>query len=151
MTFFCSPLPEPLSDATLTVIPNLSEISEGDHLYLICGVKGSPPITFKWYRSGQAAPVHTTTANMNHTDFQVPLLSKDHSGKYHCEAINYANFIHSEPVIIVGETPQQLQTLSSMTFQRLNQLQETRVPSSKCLTSSARLMLMSNNELVAPC
>ncbi|XP_029706097.1 platelet endothelial cell adhesion molecule isoform X5 [Takifugu rubripes] len=91
---------EPLSDATLTVIPNLSEISEGDHLYLICGVKGSPPITFKWYRSGQATPVHTTMANKNHTDFQIPLLSKDHSGEYHCEAINYANFIHSEPVII---------------------------------------------------
>ncbi|TWW59785.1 Platelet endothelial cell adhesion molecule [Takifugu flavidus] len=91
---------EPLSDATLTVIPNLSEISEGDHLYLICGVKGSPPITFKWYRSGQATPVHTAMADKNHTDFQIPLLSKDHSGEYYCEAINYANFIHSEPVII---------------------------------------------------
>lgn len=110
-------------------------------------MKGSPPITFKWYRSGQATPVHTTIANKNNTDFQIPLLSKGHSGEYHCEAINYANFIHSEPVFIAGESP----TLSSTTFQRLRQLQETRVPSSHCLTNSARLMLMSSNELVAPC
>lgn len=98
------PLPEPLSEATLTVIPSILEISEGDHLYLICGVKGSPPITFKWYRSGQAKPVHQITANNNHSDYQIPLLSKDHSGEYHCEAINHANFIHSDPVTIAGET-----------------------------------------------
>lgn len=104
MTFFCSSVPEPLSDATLTVIPDLSEISEGDHLYLICGVKGSPPITFKWYRSGQATAMHTITVNNNHTDFQISLASKNNNGEYHCEAINYANFVHSEPVIIAGET-----------------------------------------------
>lgn len=120
--FFYSPLPEPLSDATLTVIPNVSEISEGDHLYLICGVKGTPPITFKWYRSDQEKPLYTTIANKNNTDFQIPLLAKQHSGKYHCKAGNYANFIYSEPVIIEGETSltqkaHELQTHSSMTFQ----------------------------------
>lgn len=77
--------------------------------------------------------MHTTMANKNHTDFQIPLLSKDHSGEYHCEAINYANFIHSEPVIIAGETPRNEGSIIQTSPQQCT------------------LMLMSNIELVAPC
>lgn len=97
-------LAEPLSIATLTVIPDPEYIYEEDNLFLICGVKGSPPITFKWFRSGQEEPLHTTIADNNHTDFQIPQLSKGHSDRYHCEAINYANHIRSQPVNIYGET-----------------------------------------------
>ena len=98
------PPPEPLSNPALTVIPNVGEISEGDHLYLICGVKGTPPVTFKWYRSDSSQPLHTTTSYMNNTSYEIPLLSKVHSGKYHCEAFNHANnVVRSELVTIEGE------------------------------------------------
>ncbi|GLD73659.1 platelet endothelial cell adhesion molecule-like isoform X3 [Lates japonicus] len=92
---------EPLMDPTLTVIPHLPEISEGDHLYLICGTKGTPPVTFKWYRVGNKQPLHTTTSDKNNTDYRVPNLSKAHSGTYYCEAVNYANnIVRSEKVTI---------------------------------------------------
>ncbi|XP_061626001.1 platelet endothelial cell adhesion molecule isoform X1 [Phyllopteryx taeniolatus] len=91
----------PLSHPTLTVIPVLPEIAEGDHLFLICGVKGTPPITFKWYRDGTNNPVFTTTSDKNNTDYQIQALVKHDSGTYYCEAINHANnVVRSAPVII---------------------------------------------------
>ncbi|XP_019744990.1 platelet endothelial cell adhesion molecule isoform X2 [Hippocampus comes] len=92
----------PLSHPTLTVIPVLPEIAEGDHLFLICGVKGTPPITFKWYRDDNRSPIFTTTTDMNNTDYQIQALAKDDSGTYYCEAINHAkNVVRSAPVTIV--------------------------------------------------
>ncbi|XP_034747020.1 platelet endothelial cell adhesion molecule isoform X3 [Etheostoma cragini] len=81
----------PLTHPIMTVIPDLPDISEGVHLYLICGVAGTPPVTFKWYRVGNEQPLHTTTSNKNNTDYQVPEVSKLHSGTYYCEAVNHAN------------------------------------------------------------
>ncbi|XP_031140441.1 platelet endothelial cell adhesion molecule isoform X2 [Sander lucioperca] len=80
----------PLTHPIMTVIPN-PEISEGDHLYLICGVAGTPPVTFKWYRVGYEQPLNTTTSNKNNTAYQVPKVSKQDSGTYYCEAFNHAN------------------------------------------------------------
>lgn len=95
----------PLSHPTLTVIPILPEIAEGDHLFLICGVRGSPPVTFKWYRVGEPQPLFTATSDRNNTDYQVQPLAKRHSGDYYCEAANYANnVVRSEPVTIEGES-----------------------------------------------
>ncbi|XP_044044731.1 platelet endothelial cell adhesion molecule isoform X3 [Siniperca chuatsi] len=89
----------PLSDLTLLVVPPLAEISEGDQLYLICGVNGTPPVTFKWYRVGTEQPLHTTTSNTNNSDYKISLLSKEHSGRYYCEAVNHANnVVRSDPV-----------------------------------------------------
>ncbi|XP_070769805.1 platelet endothelial cell adhesion molecule isoform X3 [Enoplosus armatus] len=91
----------PLTHPTLTVIPDLLEISEGDHLYLICGIKGTTPVTFKWYRVGNEQPLHTTTTYKNNSDYQVHPLSKEHSGMYYCEAFNHANnVIRSDRVTI---------------------------------------------------
>ncbi|XP_074521518.1 platelet endothelial cell adhesion molecule isoform X2 [Halichoeres trimaculatus] len=91
----------PLTHPTLTVIPDAADISEGDDLILICGVDGTPPVTFNWYRVGEELPLHTTISNQNHSNYQVPLLSKHHSGTYLCEAINYANkVVRSEPVVV---------------------------------------------------
>ncbi|XP_077460325.1 platelet endothelial cell adhesion molecule isoform X2 [Stigmatopora argus] len=91
----------PLSHPTLTVIPNFLEIAEGDHLFLICGVKGTPPITFKWYRDDSNKPIFTTTSDKNNTDYQIQALGKDDSGSYYCEALNYANnVVRSAPVTI---------------------------------------------------
>lgn len=98
------PPPVPLSYATLTVLPNLAEISEGDRLYLICSTSGTPPVTFKWYHLDLKMLLHTATSNSNNTDYQIPALSKKHSGTYHCEAFNRANnVVYSNPVVIEGE------------------------------------------------
>ncbi|XP_037620978.1 platelet endothelial cell adhesion molecule isoform X2 [Sebastes umbrosus] len=91
----------PLTLPTLTVIPHLPEISEGDDLYLICGVKGTPPVTFKWYRAGTDQPLYTNTSERSSMDYQVPGLSKEHSGTYYCEAHNRANnVVRSDRVTI---------------------------------------------------
>ncbi|XP_063739335.1 platelet endothelial cell adhesion molecule isoform X3 [Eleginops maclovinus] len=91
----------PLTNAILTVLPPLAEISEGDNIYLICGVNGTPPVTFKWYRFGNEHPLHTTTYNSNNTNYQVSALSKEHSGMYYCSADNHANqVVYSDLVTI---------------------------------------------------
>uniref|UniRef100_A0A3Q3VZS2 Ig-like domain-containing protein n=1 Tax=Mola mola TaxID=94237 RepID=A0A3Q3VZS2_MOLML len=92
---------EPLSNPALTVIPNVGEISEGDHLYLICGVKGTPPVTFKWYRSDRTQSLYATTSYNNNTSYEIPLLSKGHSGKYHCEAVNHANNVVRSDLVTI--------------------------------------------------
>ncbi|KAG7238230.1 hypothetical protein INR49_031145 [Caranx melampygus] len=74
---------EPLSQTTLTVIPTLSDISEGEDLYLICGTKGTPPVTFYLYRVGIKPPLFTNISQQNNTNFLVPNLSKQHSGTYY--------------------------------------------------------------------
>ncbi|XP_056265766.1 platelet endothelial cell adhesion molecule isoform X3 [Pseudoliparis swirei] len=91
----------PLTHPLLTVIPHLADISEGDDLYLICGVRGSPPVSFKWYRVGERQPLYTTTSGQNHTDYRLPGLSRGHSGVYYCEAVNHAdNVVRSDSVTI---------------------------------------------------
>ncbi|XP_073330765.1 platelet endothelial cell adhesion molecule isoform X2 [Pagrus major] len=91
----------PLSTADLIVIPDSRDISEGESLYLICRVDGTPPVTFKWYRVGSSLPLHTNISNLNSSVHQVPSLSKVHSGRYYCEAYNRANkVVRSEPVEI---------------------------------------------------
>ncbi|XP_008315964.1 platelet endothelial cell adhesion molecule isoform X3 [Cynoglossus semilaevis] len=90
----------PLTEPTLTILPELAEVSEGDQLYLICGTKGSPPVTFKFYRVGDEQPKFTTTSNINHTHYRVNELTKGHGGTYYCEAINQANNVFSERVTV---------------------------------------------------
>ncbi|XP_029950005.1 platelet endothelial cell adhesion molecule isoform X2 [Salarias fasciatus] len=92
---------EPLTHPTLTVIPKPDEVSEGDHLVLICGVRGTPPVTFKWYRVGTIEPLNFTTTDNKHKDYQIPRVSNDDSGTYYCEAYNSANgMVRSEQVTI---------------------------------------------------
>ncbi|XP_053713578.1 uncharacterized protein pecam1b isoform X2 [Synchiropus splendidus] len=91
----------PLSHPTLTVIPVESEVSEDDDLYLICGVKGSPPVTFKWYLVGIDEPLATNTSDKNTSHYLIKGLRTGQSGTYICEAINYANnVVRSAPVVI---------------------------------------------------
>ncbi|XP_068607021.1 LOW QUALITY PROTEIN: platelet endothelial cell adhesion molecule [Brachionichthys hirsutus] len=96
---------EPLTEPTLIAgsdkSPDLPDVSEGDHLYLICGVKGTPPITFKWYRVGSELPLYATTSHDTSADYQVRSLAKEHGGSYYCEAVNHANnVVRSDPVTI---------------------------------------------------
>ncbi|XP_028262378.1 platelet endothelial cell adhesion molecule isoform X3 [Parambassis ranga] len=92
---------EPLTWATLSAVPDLDDLSEGQQLHLICKVKGSMPVTFKWYRVGSAIPLNITTVQQKHKDYHVPVLSKEHNGQYYCEATNPAHImVRSEELSI---------------------------------------------------
>ncbi|KAM4611788.1 platelet endothelial cell adhesion molecule isoform 3-T3 [Polymixia lowei] len=91
----------PLSEPVLTVLPDLADIAEGDNLYLICGIKGTPPVTFKWYHSGDVQPLFTTTSNKITMDYQIPSLGSKHSGTYYCEAVNIANNIVRSQLVTI--------------------------------------------------
>uniref|UniRef100_A0A4W5P4R1 Ig-like domain-containing protein n=1 Tax=Hucho hucho TaxID=62062 RepID=A0A4W5P4R1_9TELE len=90
----------PLSNPGLTVLPDLLEVVEGIEMYLICGVEGSPPVTFKWYRRGNVQPLFTTTSSKSSASHQIKEVGNEHSGTYYCEAINNANVVQSQPVTI---------------------------------------------------
>uniref|UniRef100_UPI003AAA3BC1 platelet endothelial cell adhesion molecule isoform X1 n=1 Tax=Centroberyx gerrardi TaxID=166262 RepID=UPI003AAA3BC1 len=91
----------PLSGATLTVVPDLADIAEGVDLLLICGIKGTPPVSFKWYRSDSVQPLFTTTSNEVTKHYNVTGVGSKHSGTYYCEAINPANnVVRSQSVTI---------------------------------------------------
>lgn len=97
----------PLSNATMMVVPDLARYTEGGHLYLICSVEGTPPVTFKWFRADEESPVYVATSSSNNTDYQIPVLSRKHSGRYRCEAVNPANNIVSSGFVdIRGELTQ---------------------------------------------
>uniref|UniRef100_A0A8C5CKJ1 Ig-like domain-containing protein n=1 Tax=Gadus morhua TaxID=8049 RepID=A0A8C5CKJ1_GADMO len=97
----------PLSNATLTALPAPWDVSEGDALILICGVTGTPPVTFKWYRKdGGAQLLFAGTANGRSMAHRIHAVSRDHSGSYYCEAVNHArNPVRSQTVLIEGELP----------------------------------------------
>ncbi|XP_051241154.1 platelet endothelial cell adhesion molecule isoform X3 [Dicentrarchus labrax] len=97
---------EPLSDPTVTVLPSLENLYEGGYLDLLCSIRGTPPVTFKWYREGREQPLSTTTSNQNYTKHNIPLLSKESSGRYYCEAFNHANNVRSDNVDIVVQLAQ---------------------------------------------
>ncbi|KAM8772648.1 platelet endothelial cell adhesion molecule isoform 3-T4 [Acanthopagrus schlegelii] len=91
----------PPSHAVLMVVPDFREIYEGQHLYLLCRVDGTPPVTFKWYHVGNNLPLYTNTSNEDNSRYEVPTVSKEHSGRYYCEAFNHANkVVRSEQVTI---------------------------------------------------
>ncbi|KAG7269465.1 hypothetical protein CRUP_029178 [Coryphaenoides rupestris] len=91
----------PLSQATLTVVPSLADVSEGNTLILICGVTGTPPITFKWFRTDGSQPLYASTTNRVSLDYQIPRIGRDDSATYYCEASNLANnTVHSQWVTV---------------------------------------------------
>ncbi|XP_029917895.1 platelet endothelial cell adhesion molecule isoform X4 [Myripristis murdjan] len=91
----------PLSDPKLTVNPSLADIAEGDHIHLNCAIRGTWPVTFKWYRTGIAQPLYTTTSKQTSMDFQIPSLGSQDSGTYYCEAINDANNLVRSPSVTI--------------------------------------------------
>ncbi|XP_067354497.1 platelet endothelial cell adhesion molecule isoform X4 [Channa argus] len=90
----------PLSNPSLRVRPELPEVSEGNPMLLTCSVEGTPPVTFKLYREGRDLPLESKTVEQLSFHYQLERLSKEHSGKYYCEAINPANKVNSEPIDI---------------------------------------------------
>ncbi|XP_030600975.1 platelet endothelial cell adhesion molecule isoform X2 [Archocentrus centrarchus] len=88
----------PLSQMTLTVIPSPPIISEGEDVTIICRVKGTGPVTFKWYRAGSRVPLNTNTTKEPYASYYISALYKNDSDRYHCEASNSASNIVSEEI-----------------------------------------------------
>lgn len=92
----------PLNNLNVVVNPNNSRVYEGQELLLLCGVKGTPPITFKWHHNGNK--LKTNTSNVSFMSYHIESLTKDDSGTYQCEASNQANrVLRSEMITIEGE------------------------------------------------
>ncbi|KAJ8363598.1 hypothetical protein SKAU_G00124290 [Synaphobranchus kaupii] len=94
---------EPVSNPTLLIMPNYGKVTEGEELYLACSVReGSPPITFKWYRDGLDQPMYTTTTKERSESYTLGHAIGDHSGKYHCVAVNWANEAVPSKVAVIS-------------------------------------------------
>ncbi|XP_060725008.1 platelet endothelial cell adhesion molecule isoform X1 [Tachysurus vachellii] len=79
----------PVQKPTLMTLPE--DITEDDEVNFLCFVmKGSPPISFKWYKDDNRRPLDTVTVMTNFSMYSVPSVKSFHSGSYHCEALNGA-------------------------------------------------------------
>ncbi|XP_027024125.2 platelet endothelial cell adhesion molecule isoform X2 [Tachysurus fulvidraco] len=88
----------PVQKPTLMTLPE--DINENDEVNLLCFVmKGSPPISFKWYKDDNRSPFYTVTAKANFSTYNVPLVKSIHSGSYHCEALNGAGNVEVSNMI----------------------------------------------------
>ncbi|XP_026215702.1 platelet endothelial cell adhesion molecule isoform X3 [Anabas testudineus] len=89
----------PLNNLNVVVNPNNSRVYEGQELLLLCGVKGTPPITFKWHHNGNK--LKTNTSNVSFMSYHIESLTKDDSGTYQCEASNQANRVLRSEMITI--------------------------------------------------
>ncbi|XP_062401411.1 platelet endothelial cell adhesion molecule isoform X3 [Sardina pilchardus] len=92
---------EHLGKALLTTLPVPHNVEEGSELTLICNVaSGTPPITFKWFSSESNKHLDTKTVNSNSSYFVIPWMERMNSGEYYCRAMNAANVVDSDRVVI---------------------------------------------------
>uniref|UniRef100_A0A3B3XZK5 Ig-like domain-containing protein n=1 Tax=Poecilia mexicana TaxID=48701 RepID=A0A3B3XZK5_9TELE len=94
---------EPMTIASLMVVPDVGDISEGHSVILICSFLGTPPVTVKWFRdSDDLNPLDTTTTNSNNTNYEF-VANKEHTDSYYCRAENRANSVKSNKInVVVG-------------------------------------------------
>ncbi|XP_007545090.1 platelet endothelial cell adhesion molecule isoform X1 [Poecilia formosa] len=94
---------EPMTTASLMVVPDVGDISEGHSVILICSFLGTPPVTVKWFRdSDDLNPLDTTTTNSNNTNYEF-IANKEHTDSYYCRAENRANSVKSNKInVVVG-------------------------------------------------
>uniref|UniRef100_UPI00398F86C0 platelet endothelial cell adhesion molecule-like isoform X2 n=1 Tax=Pristiophorus japonicus TaxID=55135 RepID=UPI00398F86C0 len=79
----------PVSKPTLKSTPTDGNLVKGHVLALSCAVlKGSYPITYKFYKEASGAPLHQVMLNATEA---VHHINSEHNGKYFCEASNTAN------------------------------------------------------------
>lgn len=92
-----------MREVLLTTLPVPQNVEEGHNLTLLCNVvNGTPPITFKWYSTGRKTYLHSDTVNAKYSSFVIPWVEKVDSGQYYCVALNAANTVESDHVIIEG-------------------------------------------------
>ncbi|XP_072539473.1 platelet endothelial cell adhesion molecule isoform X2 [Salminus brasiliensis] len=79
----------PVGLVFLTIIPTPEDVTEGHDVVLICKVsRGTPPVSFRWYRSDSNIPLLSTTTMANFSLHTLHKVSSEDNGSYHCEAFN---------------------------------------------------------------
>ncbi|XP_041072603.1 Fc receptor-like protein 5 isoform X6 [Carcharodon carcharias] len=82
----------PVSTPTLIPTPTGDNVVEGGILNLSCAVlKGSYPITYKFYKATSETPLHQITLNATTAVHRIISVNNENNGKYSCEASNTAN------------------------------------------------------------
>ncbi|XP_051568007.1 platelet endothelial cell adhesion molecule isoform X3 [Myxocyprinus asiaticus] len=96
-----APVIVPVGKPLLTVIPVPGNTEEGQDLTLICGIpKGSPPISFTFYRSTHTQ-LHNTTVQSNSSSYVLTAVTRQDSGSYYCRALNSAEEASmSDPITV---------------------------------------------------
>ncbi|XP_051996677.1 platelet endothelial cell adhesion molecule isoform X3 [Xyrauchen texanus] len=91
----------PVGKPLLTVLPVPGNIEEGQDLTLICGIpKGSPPISFTFYRSIHTL-LHNITVQSNSSSYVLTAVTRQDSGSYYCRALNSAEEASmSDPITV---------------------------------------------------
>lgn len=79
----------PVGQVFLTVIPTPDDVTEGHDVVLICQVsKGTPPVSFRWYRSDSKLPLVSYTTLSNFSSHTLNHVSSEDNGSYYCEGFN---------------------------------------------------------------
>ncbi|XP_023646465.2 platelet endothelial cell adhesion molecule isoform X2 [Paramormyrops kingsleyae] len=77
-------------------------IEEGDTLKIYCSVqKGSPPITFSWYRYQQKQVLYTKKVDNKFGVYIVERAGKEHEGGYYCNATNQSDMGEESRILII--------------------------------------------------
>ncbi|KAK3553280.1 hypothetical protein QTP86_032767 [Hemibagrus guttatus] len=83
---------EMVDTPNLTLNTKSTMVTEGVKLILYCNVEqGTFPITFTWYRIGSGKPLNTTQIRKTKGSHTIEFITRDHEGRYYCQASNEAN------------------------------------------------------------
>ncbi|XP_072549286.1 platelet endothelial cell adhesion molecule [Salminus brasiliensis] len=95
---------EPVSKPELSLgFPRGHTFTEGMDVSLYCSVqRGTVPVTFSWYRTGITQPIFTARFSRTKEQHIIRSITRDHRGKYYCEAFNDANGTQRSEAITVG-------------------------------------------------
>ncbi|KAM9346028.1 platelet endothelial cell adhesion molecule [Symphorus nematophorus] len=94
---------EPVSKPVLSVFPGMGDISEGQDMTLVCSVqRGTPPITFTWYRTDREDSVITQDSKKLEGSYKIHNVRGEHRGDYYCVSTNSANETKQSHPITIG-------------------------------------------------
>ncbi|XP_047428617.1 platelet endothelial cell adhesion molecule isoform X2 [Mugil cephalus] len=83
---------EPVSKPVLSVRPDVSGISEGNNVTLLCSLqRGSAPINFTWYNVENKRPLYSETSNKLEGTYRLNHVHRLQGGKYFCVSTNPAH------------------------------------------------------------
>ncbi|XP_020778311.2 LOW QUALITY PROTEIN: platelet endothelial cell adhesion molecule [Boleophthalmus pectinirostris] len=94
---------EPVSKPILTSVPDMGDITERHDVTLYCSVlRGSPPVTFTWYRAESRTLLVSETSTKLKASHVIRLVGTDHNGGYYCTATNSANATKNSDVLTIA-------------------------------------------------
>ncbi|XP_026181684.1 platelet endothelial cell adhesion molecule isoform X2 [Mastacembelus armatus] len=94
---------EPVSKPVLTILPSMSDISEGQKMTLVCSVeRGTLPISFTWFHTETKAALSSQTSKKLEDSYSVDDVTEDNKGGYYCESTNPANETKQSLTVVIG-------------------------------------------------